>query len=59
MLSEQNILYRNMPSNKDRLYVALYARGGSATMPDGEDKYVGDFPQFLPNDSVTFEDHPF
>ncbi|KAF4987522.1 hypothetical protein FDECE_15397 [Fusarium decemcellulare] len=28
-----------MPSDKDRLYVALYARGGSATMPGGEDRY--------------------
>ncbi|KAH6628525.1 hypothetical protein F5144DRAFT_579284 [Chaetomium tenue] len=28
-----------MPSNKDRLYVALYARGGAAKMPDDEDKY--------------------
>ncbi|KAG5790717.1 hypothetical protein H9Q69_010230 [Fusarium xylarioides] len=27
-----------MPS-KERLYIALYARGGSATMPGGEDKY--------------------
>jgi hypothetical protein len=29
-----------MPSNKDRLYVALYARGGAAKMPGGEDTYV-------------------
>ena len=29
-----------MPSNKDRLYVALYARGGQARMPGGEDKLV-------------------
>ncbi|GES66234.1 hypothetical protein ASPCAL11780 [Aspergillus terreus] len=28
-----------MPSNKDRLYVALYARGGIAKMPDKEDTY--------------------
>ncbi|KAJ5738067.1 hypothetical protein N7493_001222 [Penicillium malachiteum] len=28
-----------MPSNKDRLYVALYARGGKATMPGKEDTY--------------------
>ncbi|KAG9241590.1 hypothetical protein BJ878DRAFT_220797 [Calycina marina] len=28
-----------MPSNKDRLYIALYARGGSATMPGKEDTY--------------------
>ncbi|KAG4441311.1 hypothetical protein IFR05_003239 [Cadophora sp. M221] len=28
-----------MPSNKDRLYIALYARGGAATMPGGEDEY--------------------
>ncbi|KAB5575995.1 hypothetical protein GE09DRAFT_611771 [Coniochaeta sp. 2T2.1] len=28
-----------MPSNKDRLYVALYARGGQPRMPGGEDKY--------------------
>ncbi|KAI9816366.1 MAG: hypothetical protein M1832_005123 [Thelocarpon impressellum] len=28
-----------MPSNKDRIYIALYARGGSATMPGGEDTY--------------------
>ncbi|KAK2811586.1 hypothetical protein FQN50_001928 [Emmonsiellopsis sp. PD_5] len=28
-----------MPSNKDRLYVALYARGGSPTMPEKEDTY--------------------
>ena len=27
-----------MPSNKDRLYVALYARAGAATMPGGEDE---------------------
>lgn len=26
-------------SNKERLYVALYARGGNPTMPGGEDKY--------------------
>jgi hypothetical protein len=25
----------------ERLYVALYARGGEATMPGGEDKYGG------------------
>ena len=29
-----------MPQNKDRLYVALYARGGSATMPGKEDTLV-------------------
>ncbi|KAI5800041.1 hypothetical protein EDC01DRAFT_648706 [Geopyxis carbonaria] len=28
-----------MPSKKDRLYVALYARGGSAKMPGKEDTY--------------------
>ncbi|PVH73063.1 hypothetical protein DL98DRAFT_59174 [Cadophora sp. DSE1049] len=28
-----------MPSNKDRLYVALYARAGAAKMPGGEDEY--------------------
>ncbi|TID19413.1 hypothetical protein E6O75_ATG06751 [Venturia nashicola] len=28
-----------MPSKKDRLYVTLYARGGAATMPGGEDAY--------------------
>ncbi|KAI5990264.1 hypothetical protein EDD15DRAFT_2282359 [Pisolithus albus] len=28
-----------MPSNKNRVYVALYARGGQATMPGGEDRY--------------------
>ncbi|KAJ0414784.1 hypothetical protein BJY00DRAFT_305322 [Aspergillus carlsbadensis] len=28
-----------MPSNKDRLYVALYARGGQARMPGKEDTY--------------------
>ncbi|KAL2846398.1 hypothetical protein BJY01DRAFT_263348 [Aspergillus pseudoustus] len=28
-----------MPSNKDRLYVALYAGGGAATMPGKEDTY--------------------
>ncbi|KAL4948775.1 hypothetical protein BDW69DRAFT_198613 [Aspergillus filifer] len=28
-----------MPSNKDRLYVALYARGGKPTTPGQEDKY--------------------
>ncbi|KAL4796009.1 hypothetical protein BDV19DRAFT_156035 [Aspergillus venezuelensis] len=28
-----------MPSNKDRLYVALYARGDKPTMPGQEDKY--------------------
>ncbi|KAL3584836.1 hypothetical protein FPOAC2_14617 [Fusarium poae] len=28
-----------MPSNKERLYVGLYARGGTAKMPGGEDKY--------------------
>lgn len=29
-----------MPSDKDRLYIALYARSGPATMPGGEDKYI-------------------
>src|ERR1700679_4177436 len=29
-----------MPSNKDRLYIALYARGGRATMPGKEDTYA-------------------
>ncbi|OJZ82151.1 hypothetical protein ASPFODRAFT_64201 [Aspergillus luchuensis CBS 106.47] len=28
-----------MPSDKDRLYVALYARGGAPTMPGKEDTY--------------------
>ncbi|KAI9896018.1 hypothetical protein N3K66_009087 [Trichothecium roseum] len=28
-----------MPSDKDRLYVALYARGGAPTMPELEDTY--------------------
>ncbi|KAF2875932.1 hypothetical protein BDV95DRAFT_485478 [Massariosphaeria phaeospora] len=28
-----------MPSSKDRLYVALYARGGAPTMPGKEDTY--------------------
>ncbi|KAI5923093.1 hypothetical protein F4810DRAFT_720503 [Camillea tinctor] len=28
-----------MRSNKDRLYIALYARGGTAKMPGQEDKY--------------------
>ncbi|KAH8742342.1 hypothetical protein F5883DRAFT_513450 [Diaporthe sp. PMI_573] len=28
-----------MPSEKDRLYVALYARGGAPTMPGLEDTY--------------------
>lgn len=28
-----------MPSNKDRLYVALHVRGGSVKMPEGEDTY--------------------
>ncbi|KND86259.1 hypothetical protein TOPH_09113 [Tolypocladium ophioglossoides CBS 100239] len=28
-----------MPSEKDRLYVALYARGGEVKMPGREDKY--------------------
>ncbi|KAL2811547.1 hypothetical protein BDW59DRAFT_177083 [Aspergillus cavernicola] len=28
-----------MPSNKDRLHVGLYARGGSPTMPGKEDTY--------------------
>nr|POE56791.1 hypothetical protein CFP56_33763 [Quercus suber] len=28
-----------MPSDKDRIYVALYARGGEARMPGLEDKY--------------------
>ncbi|KAJ5121415.1 uncharacterized protein N7515_009376 [Penicillium bovifimosum] len=28
-----------MPSNKDRIYVALYARGGRPTMPGKEDTY--------------------
>ncbi|KAK8107037.1 uncharacterized protein PG998_009050 [Apiospora kogelbergensis] len=28
-----------MRSNKDRLYIALYARGGTPTMPGLEDKY--------------------
>ena len=28
-----------MGPNKDRLYIALYARGGPAKMPGGEDRY--------------------
>ncbi|KAI6116981.1 hypothetical protein EDD16DRAFT_28600 [Pisolithus croceorrhizus] len=28
-----------MPPNKNRVYVALYVRGGQVTMPGGEDKY--------------------
>ncbi|MCJ1335945.1 hypothetical protein MMC09_001219 [Bachmanniomyces sp. S44760] len=28
-----------MPSDKGRLYVALYARGGKPTMPGSEDTY--------------------
>ncbi|KAF2124399.1 hypothetical protein P153DRAFT_361116 [Dothidotthia symphoricarpi CBS 119687] len=28
-----------MPSNKDRLYITLYARGGAPTMPNKEDTY--------------------
>ncbi|KAF5844328.1 hypothetical protein GGP41_004518 [Bipolaris sorokiniana] len=28
-----------MPSDKDRLYIALYARSGAPKMPGGEDKY--------------------
>ncbi|KAL5374222.1 hypothetical protein PMIN06_012458 [Paraphaeosphaeria minitans] len=28
-----------MPSEKDRLYIALYARSGAPKMPSGEDKY--------------------
>ncbi|POS73721.1 hypothetical protein DHEL01_v207890 [Diaporthe helianthi] len=31
-------VYRR-PSNKDRLYIALYARGGDSVMSGGEDKY--------------------
>ena len=31
-----------MPSNKDRLYVALYARGGTALMSGKEDTYASD-----------------
>lgn len=29
-----------MPSNKDRLYITLYARGGGAIMPSKEDTYT-------------------
>ena len=29
-----------MPSDKDRLYVCLYARSGAAKMPGKEDTYV-------------------
>ncbi|KAK8131508.1 hypothetical protein PG984_007946 [Apiospora sp. TS-2023a] len=32
-----------MPSNKPRLYVALFARGGAPTMPQFEDKYHWSF----------------
>lgn len=32
-----------MPSNKDRLYLALYARGGAAKMQEGEDTYVHEY----------------
>ncbi|RDW79841.1 hypothetical protein BP6252_04479 [Coleophoma cylindrospora] len=28
-----------MPSNKDRLYIALYTRGGSTKMPGKEETY--------------------
>jgi hypothetical protein len=39
-----------MPSNKDRLYVALYVRGGAAKIPGREDTYVcGQFAmEFIP-----------
>jgi hypothetical protein len=29
-----------MPSNKDRLYIALHVRGGAPIMLEKEDKYV-------------------
>lgn len=29
-----------MPQNKDRIYIALYARGGAAKMPEKEDTSV-------------------
>ncbi len=34
-----------LTGNKDRLYVALYIRGGAPKMPGGEDKYVVTAPQ--------------
>jgi hypothetical protein len=37
IVSTSPSLYSKMPSNKDRLYVALYARGGAPTMPGKED----------------------
>lgn len=40
-----------MPSRKDRLYVALYARGGKANMPGLEDTYVRMRRQPFPTDS--------
>lgn len=33
-------LFPKMPSNKERLYVTLYARGGAPTMPGKEDTSV-------------------
>ncbi|KAJ5189668.1 hypothetical protein N7491_008287 [Penicillium cf. griseofulvum] len=49
-----------MPPNKDRLYVALYARGGNPTMPGKEDTYhwaliVG--PKVEEEDSMGFRYH--
>lgn len=37
--AEYSVLWisESMPSDKDRLYVALYARGGRAVMPGLED----------------------
>ncbi|MCJ1386463.1 hypothetical protein MMC17_009589 [Xylographa soralifera] len=32
-----------MPSDKNRLYIALYARSGTSKMPGGEDKYHWSF----------------
>lgn len=29
-----------MAPNKDRVYIALYVRGGAPQMPGGEDTYV-------------------
>lgn len=36
-----------MPSNKDRLYVALYVRGGKVKMPGLEDKLRSNHTRFL------------
>ena len=36
-----------MPSNKDRRYVALYARGGTALISGKEDTYDNDIHAFM------------